>query len=150
MAKIRQATNSDVPTSQLFRTPTIADLAQALERMGQGEAEQAIPRASFSAAERAAGVPCSANQQQMLVLHQMQPDNASYNMVESLGLRGEVSAEALQARTCALRMCAQGTGLLRGRPIVLLHLKQVLKVDLGSTWHPPGQLASPSATERRV
>jgi len=96
MIRVRQAVGKDVPTAQLFRTPTIAGLALALERAGQGAEQAAIPRASFSAEQRAAGVPCSANQQQMLVLHQMLPDSAAYNMGEAKHLSGDVSAAALQ------------------------------------------------------
>ncbi len=96
MIRVRQAVGKDVPTAQLFRTPTIAGLARALERAGQGAEQAAIPCAGFSAEQRAAGVPCSANQAQMLVLHQMLPDSAAYNMGEAKHLSGEVSAAALQ------------------------------------------------------
>ena len=100
MIRVRQATGRDVPTAQLFRTPTIAGLAEVLERSaGGGAAEaEAIPRAGFSAEQRAAGVPCSANQEQMLVLHQMAPASAAYNMAEPVRLRGALDEAALEAR----------------------------------------------------
>ncbi len=112
MSRVRQATGRDVPTAQLFRTPTIAGLALALERIGAGPAQAAIPLAAFSAEQRAAGVPCSANQQQMLVLHQMQPDSAAYNMGDARRLHGEVSAAALQR---ALAFQARRHEVLRTR-----------------------------------
>jgi len=112
MSRVRQAIGCDVPTAQLFRTPTIAGLALALERIGAGPAQAAIPRAAYSAEQRAAGVPCSANQQQMLVLHQMQPDSAAYNMGDARRLRGEVSAAALQG---ALAFLARRHEVLRTR-----------------------------------
>jgi hypothetical protein len=112
MSRVRQATGRDVPTAQLFRTPTIAGLALALERIGAGPAQAAIPSAGFSAEQRAAGVPCSANQQQMLVLHQMQPDSAAYNMGDARRLRGEVSTAALQG---ALAFLARRHEVLRTR-----------------------------------
>ncbi len=112
MIRVRQVVGKDVPTAQLFRTPTIAGLALALGRINAGPAQAAIPRAGFSAEQRAAGVPCSANQQQMLVLHQMQPDSAAYNMGDARRLRGEVSAAALQR---ALAFLARRHEVLRTR-----------------------------------
>ena len=113
MIRVRQATGSDVPIAQLFRTPTIAGLAEALERLGLGRAVS-VARADFSAEQRAAGVPCSANQEQMLVLYQMQPDSAGYNMAEVLRFRAPVDVDALQARTCAFRTCERTRGHLEG------------------------------------
>ena len=105
MIRVRQATDSSVPTAQLFATPTIAGLSEAMERLaladGSGAAQDAIPRASYSADERAAGVPCSANQEQMLVLHQLAPESAMYNMMEPITLACHADAAALQARVCA-------------------------------------------------
>ena len=110
MIRVRQAVGYDVPTVQLFRTPTIAGLADALERTAgaaaRGEAaSQAIPRAGFSAEQRAAGVPCSANQEQMLVLHQMAPASAAYNMAEPVRLRGALDEAALEVPSHAHPCC---------------------------------------------
>ena len=100
MIRVRQATASSVPTAQLFATPSIAGLAEAIARLaladGSGAAQDAIPRASYSAEERAAGVPCSANQEQMLVLHQLAPESAMYNMMEHVALDSPADARALQ------------------------------------------------------
>ena len=102
MIRVRQATASSVPTAQLFATPSIAGLAEAMERLapaeGSGAAQAGIPRASYSDEERAAGVPCSANQEQMLVLHQLAPESAMYNMMEPITLASPADAAALQAR----------------------------------------------------
>ena len=123
MIKVRQATGSDVPIAQLFRTPTVAGLAEALERLGLGRAVS-VARADFSAEQRAAGVPCSANQEQMLVLYQMQPDSAGYNMAEVLRLRAPVDIDVLQARACACRTHthtrghAEGAALLSGLSVL--------------------------------
>jgi hypothetical protein len=99
MIAVRREVGCEVPTAQLFRTPTIAALAAALSHASAGGRSEAgaIPRASFSAEQRAAGVPCSANQEQMLALYQMQPDSAAYNMVEAMRLRGKPDARALEA-----------------------------------------------------
>ena len=101
MIRVRQAAGQDVPTVQLFRTPTIAGLAEALERSSGATtagASQAISRAGYTPEQRAAGVPCSANQEQMLVLHQMAPTSPAYNMAEPVRLRGAVDEAALEVQ----------------------------------------------------
>ena len=53
----------DIPTAQLFGTPTIAGLAEAVARMGASPSGQpSIPLAGYTAKQLAAGVPCSLNQ----------------------------------------------------------------------------------------
>ena len=100
MIAVRREFGCAVPTAQLFKTPTVAGLAAALQQScADGEAAaSAIPRASFSAQERATGMPCSANQEQMLVLHSVQPDSPGYNMGQVVRLRAPVDIDVLQAR----------------------------------------------------
>ena len=109
MIRVRRATDSSVPTAQLFATPSIAGLAEAITRLalvdGIGAAQAGIPRASYSGEERAHGVPCSANQEQMLVLHQLAPESAMYNMMEPIALASPANAAALQARVCVRLHC---------------------------------------------
>ena len=100
MIRVRQATASSVPTAQLFATPSIAGLAEAITRLATasegGAAQDGIPVAGYSAEERAAGVPCSANQEQMLVLHQLAPESAMYNMLEHVALDSPAHPGLLQ------------------------------------------------------
>ena len=66
MIRVREALRCAAPTAQLFATPTIAGLGEALERAGTGEGAAArIPAAGYSAQALAAGVPCSLNQEQV-------------------------------------------------------------------------------------
>ena len=97
MIAVRREFGCEVITAQLFKTPTIAGLAAALlHASADGEQEaDAVPRASFSSQERAAGVSCSANQEQMLVLHQMQPGSSAYNMADATRLRGRLIVATL-------------------------------------------------------
>jgi len=107
MARVRQATGSDIASSQLFRTPTIAGLAAFLSSTAPGDdAMTAIPE------QRRAGVPCSANQAQMVALHDMDPDSSAYHMSEALRVRGALDAGALAA---ALRALATRHEILRTR-----------------------------------
>ncbi len=113
MARVRQATGSDVASAQLFRTPTIAGLAAFLSSAAPGDdAAAAIPVAPYSLEQRQAGVPCSANQAQMVALHDMDPDSSAYHMSEALRLRGALDVGALEA---ALRALATRHEILRTR-----------------------------------
>ena len=106
MIAVRREFAHDVLTAQLFKTPTIAGLAAALEALQAGDAGAAaaggVPRAGFSAAERAAGVPCSANQEQMLALHAMAPSSSAYNMADAMRVRGRLDVPTLEARIAAV------------------------------------------------
>ena len=100
MIRIRQATGSEVGTEQLFKAPTIAGLAAAIRGTNpDAEAVGAIPCADCGPEQRAEGVPCSANQAQMAVLFQMQPDSAAYNMSSAMRLLGRLDVGALEARS---------------------------------------------------
>ena len=100
MISMRRTFGCDMLLTQLFKTPTIAGLAAALEASQNGAggavAAGAIPCAGFSAEQRAAGVPCSANQEQMLALYQMAPDSAAYNMADATRLRGRLDVPMLE------------------------------------------------------
>ena len=113
MARVREATGSDIASAQLFRTPTIAGLAAFLGSTAPGDdAMAAIPVAAFSPEQRHAGVPCSANQAQMAALYEMDPDSSAYHMSEALRLRGALNVSALEA---ALRALATWHESLRTR-----------------------------------
>ena len=112
MIAVRREFACEVLTAQLFKTPTIAGLAAALQHACTDAEEVAsiVPRASLSAQERAVGVPCSANQEQMLVLHSMQPDSSAYNMANATRLRGKLNVTTLE---CALAFLARRHETLR-------------------------------------
>ena len=98
MIQVRKAAGCSVPVTQLFNTPTITGLAEALEclRSPASVAPQAIQAAGYTPEQRAAGVPCSVNQEQMLVLHAMLLNSSTYNVVDGMRLIGALDASALQ------------------------------------------------------
>ena len=67
MAKMQQVVGRGMPTSLLARSPTVVGLAETLASMPAADptSEFAIPRAPFTAAQKAAGVPCSLRQEDM-------------------------------------------------------------------------------------
>ena len=107
MIQVRKAAGVSVPVTQLFNTPTISGLAEALERLHAptSAAPQVIQGAGYTPEQRAAGVPCSANQEQMLVLHAMLLDSSTYNVVDGLRLSGALDAGALQVGGCPSAPC---------------------------------------------
>ena len=109
MVQVRKATGCKLPVTQLFNTPTIAGMAEALERLRlpAEAAAPAIQAADYSAEQRAAGVPCSANQEQMLVLHQMAPESAAYHIVDTMRLSGALNAVALEVSISPLNTSPQ-------------------------------------------
>ena len=109
MISVREALRVDTPTSQLFATPSIAGLAEALARSAASSSGQpSIPLAGYTAKQLAAGVPCSLNQEQMLVLHQLRPDSAAYNVHDAAWLHGDVAEDVLEAALTALA-CRQSS-----------------------------------------
>ena len=67
MAQMQQVIGRGMPASLLARSPTVAGLAETLAAMPAVDpsAEFAIPKAPFTAAQKAAGVPCSLRQEDM-------------------------------------------------------------------------------------
>ena len=134
MIQVRKVAACSVPVTQLFNTPTVSGLAEALERLHApaSAAPTAIQQAGYTPEQRAAGVPCSANQEQMLVLHAMLLDSSTYNVVDGMRLYGALDAAALQVaaglpapfskpllhmQSLTLFACHAGrTGLLGGAP----------------------------------
>jgi len=102
MTRVRKATGAAVPTAALFRAPTIADLAGVLAGMPRGEAG-AVPRAPFTAAQKAAGVPCSSNMQGMGRTALEAPEQvACANIPVTLRLAGALDLGALRAAVALL------------------------------------------------
>ena len=67
MAQMQQVIGRGMPASLLARSPTVVGVAEILASMPAVDpsAEFAIPRAPFTAAQKAAGVPCSLRQDDM-------------------------------------------------------------------------------------
>jgi len=103
MSGVRALLDVDVPTAQLFSTPTIAGLGEALARFAASKGGlAAIPLAGYTADQLATGVPCSLSQEQMIALHRMQPDSVAYNVHDAMSLHGDVDEAVLEAALAAL------------------------------------------------
>src|SRR5690606_5006428 len=91
ISALRQQSGKEIPLRLLFDAPTIAGLAQALQRLGESPTLESIP-------PRPATVlpPLSYAQQRLWFLEQLAPQaNASYNVPIHLAIEGPLDIEAL-------------------------------------------------------
>ena len=115
--RIASLLHVDVPLRWLFDHPTIEGLAKQLESAGE-----ALPVAgAIDKVDRQKPLPMSFAQQQMWLLHQIWPDQATYNLPVSWHLLGRVEPEkvrrALQLILGASRGFADFAGAEGGKPL---------------------------------
>jgi amino acid adenylation domain-containing protein len=94
LARIREALGVEVPLRALFEAPTIAGLAEAVERR-QGEARPAAAPPLVPVPRGGAELPLSFAQQRLWVLEQLAPGGFAHNLAAAVRLRGELGAAAL-------------------------------------------------------
>ncbi|NJO80366.1 MAG: hypothetical protein HC827_18875 [Cyanobacteria bacterium RM1_2_2] len=90
ISRIRQVFNIEIPLSQLFEHPTIAELAQVIEETRQ---TQQTPMAS---SDRSVALPLSYAQQRQWFLAELEPDNPFYNIPAAVQVNGLLNFAALQ------------------------------------------------------
>ena len=92
--RLRDLAGIDVPVAVLFEAPTIAELADQIEAAGsEGAISPVEPLAARSVAW--AEVPLSFAQRRLWFLHQLDPEDASYNMPGALSIEGPLDLAAL-------------------------------------------------------
>ncbi|NNB98210.1 non-ribosomal peptide synthase/polyketide synthase, partial [Corallococcus exiguus] len=91
VARVRAALDVELPLRALFEAPTIAALAERLQRATTGTRLPSLTRT------RTEGhLPLSFAQQRLWFLDQLTPDDASYNLPVALRLLGHLDVEALR------------------------------------------------------
>ena len=92
ISRIRDSFTVELPLRELFAQPTIAGLAQVIQRVGQSEhlAPSIIP------VSRDEQLPLSFAQQRLWFLDQLEGANANYNVPAVLRLTGSLDVHALQ------------------------------------------------------
>ncbi|MGW0425461.1 condensation domain-containing protein, partial [Streptomyces sp. NPDC003015] len=88
-SRIRSTLATELSIRQLFETPTIVELAAALE-----SAEHARPQ--LTAGPRPERIPLSYAQQRLWFLHQLEGPSPTYNTVTALRLTGTLDTDALR------------------------------------------------------
>ena len=102
MARVRKATGAAVPTLVLYRSPTVVSLAETLAGMPRAVAGT-IPRAPFTPAQKAAGVPCPTVMETYGTAALVDPVAAGRAIIPvGLRLGGELDVAALHAALAAI------------------------------------------------
>ena len=92
ISKVREALGVEVGLREMFEHPTVASLAEAVEReRGAGELR---PVAAMRRASREGGLPLSYAQQRLWFIHQLEPESAAYNMPQTLRVKGALNVSA--------------------------------------------------------
>ncbi len=94
VSRIRVQLNAELPLSELFEHPAVAELATVLELLlheNDGEKAEAIP-----VVDREGNLPLSFAQERLWFLDQLEPGGTAYNMSLALRLKGELNVAALE------------------------------------------------------
>jgi acyl carrier protein len=94
MSRVRETFGKQLPLRRLFEHPTVAELAEELERTGQEGGEQGTP--ALVKVGREAGLPLSFAQQRLWFLDQLEPGSTAYNMPGAIRISGELEVGALE------------------------------------------------------
>ncbi len=100
LSRIRGALGVEVPLRALFEGPTIAGLAEAVERR-QGEARPVspplvpVPRGPSGPSGQPVELPLSFTQRRLWILDQLEPGSFAYNLASALRLHGALETGAL-------------------------------------------------------
>ncbi|RKH59280.1 non-ribosomal peptide synthetase, partial [Corallococcus interemptor] len=91
VARVRAALDIELPLRALFEAPTIAALAEKVQRASTGTRLPPLTRTRTDGPQ-----PLSFAQQRLWFLDQLAPDDASYNLPVALRLLGRLDVEALR------------------------------------------------------
>ncbi len=121
--RIRSRLQIELPISALFKNPTVAELAHAIEQSqsaGQLAASAAIPRTT-----RKGPIPASYAQRRMWFLHEVEPSSPVYNIPFVLRMRGHLDVRALEGALNDLIQRHESLrttfDVLNGEPVQVIH-----------------------------
>ena len=95
VARVRSAFAVELPLRAVFDTPTVAGLAEQVERAWRGGEEAVAP--PIAPAPRLAPLPLSFGQQRLWFLDRLEPGGSAYNIPSAVRLRGHLDIGALAA-----------------------------------------------------
>ncbi|MFF0519186.1 non-ribosomal peptide synthase/polyketide synthase [Actinomadura nitritigenes] len=97
ISRVREVFGADLPVAALFDHPTVAELAEALERTAAGAAAPPVVPVG-----RERRIPLSFGQQRLWFLDQMEPGSVEYVVAMPVRLGGDLDVAALGAALSAL------------------------------------------------
>jgi natural product biosynthesis luciferase-like monooxygenase protein/amino acid adenylation domain-containing protein len=93
ISRVRQVFGVEMPLRALFEAPTVAGLAERVERM-RGAGQVLAP--PLTPVDRNSDLPLSYAQQRMWFLQQLKPESGAYNVPFGVRLSGELNKSALE------------------------------------------------------
>jgi amino acid adenylation domain-containing protein len=95
LSRLRDACKVDLPLRSFFLHPTVAGLAEAVEKARRGPSGPEIP--PLRPVSRQGRLPLSFAQQRLWFLYQLEPESAAYNIPAALRLEGALDLPAFRA-----------------------------------------------------
>ncbi|MCP5052937.1 MAG: amino acid adenylation domain-containing protein, partial [bacterium] len=140
VSKIHEAFNVNLPLTEVFRTPTIRELAQYID---------AAVRERYAAIEpvgKREYYPLSSAQKRLYIIHQMAPENTAYNIPQiiNLEIHREFSVEKLEATFIKLidrhESLRTSFHMIHGQPVQKVHNNVEFEIEFfgrGGSLCPP-------------
>lgn len=92
LTRVRETLGSDIRLSDFFAAPTATGLAQLVERSSGNELSDEAPVPT----SREGSLPLAGTQENLWVLHRMDPLSVAYNVPDASRLRGSLDVRALE------------------------------------------------------
>jgi amino acid adenylation domain-containing protein len=92
VARVRTGLDVELPLSAIFEAPTVVALAPLIAETGRSRAESIVP---LERAGRGSQLPLSYAQQRLWFIHQMEPEQISYNLPGAAKISGPLDVSAL-------------------------------------------------------
>jgi amino acid adenylation domain-containing protein len=132
VARARDAFQRQIPLRAIFEAPTIAGLAERVAAIIQ--AEEGLEAPPIAVVPRTGPLRLSSAQERLWFLHQLDPDDSSYNIPAAIRLAGPLDIGALEralgevvARHEVLRTTF---ATVEGRPVQVIHPRLEIKLPL--------------------
>ena len=93
MSRVREAFRVELPVRSLFKSPTVAGLAETVAEALRAEPSTDGPIQLFPRDSR---LPLSFSQQRLWFVHQLDPDSPAYNIPSAVRLSGSLDVGVLQ------------------------------------------------------
>jgi amino acid adenylation domain-containing protein/non-ribosomal peptide synthase protein (TIGR01720 family) len=136
VSRIRDAFGVELPLRDLFESPTLAGLAEQIERTRRGAALPPI-----TPVERVGHLPLSFGQQRFWFLDQLEPGSPAYNMPDAVRLTGQLDLAALEAALSAVvqrhESLRTSFGSVDGKPVQVIAPAAPIHIPLTDLRHLP-------------
>ena len=93
ISRLRETLEVELPLRVLFESPTVAELAEAVER--ERQASRRVEAPPIALARRDRELPLSFAQQRLWFIQQLEPESAAYNIPQAVRRRGDLDINGL-------------------------------------------------------